>query len=29
MECGIALADYTDFIEDDELECYVVEKESK
>lgn len=29
LECGIALADYTDFIEDDELECYVVEKESK
>ena len=29
LECGIALADYTDFIEDDELECYVVEKERK
>lgn len=28
-ECGIALADYTDFLEDDELECYVVEKETK
>ncbi|MCM1367450.1 MAG: translation initiation factor IF-2 [Roseburia sp.] len=29
LECGIALADFVDYLEDDELECYVVEKESK
>ncbi len=29
LECGIALADYTDFIEDDIIECYVMEKEAK
>lgn len=29
LECGIALADYTDFVEDDIIECYVMEKEAK
>ena len=29
LECGIALAGYTDYLEDDILECYVIEKESK
>ena len=29
LECGIALADYTDYLEDDVIECYVIEKESK
>ncbi len=29
LECGIALAGYTDYLEDDEIECYVIEKESK
>lgn len=28
-ECGIALNNYTDFLENDEIECYVVEKEVK
>ena len=29
LECGIAIGDYTDYLEDDEIECYVVEKETK
>lgn len=29
LECGIAISDYTEYLEDDEIECYVVEKESK
>ena len=29
LECGIALADFTDYLEDDELECYVMEQENK
>lgn len=29
LECGIAIGDYTEYMEDDIIECYVVEKESK
>ena len=29
LECGIALDGYTEFLEDDILECYVIEKETK
>ncbi len=29
LECGIALDGFTDFAENDEIECYVVERESK
>ncbi len=29
LECGISIADYTEYMEDDEIECFVVEKESK
>ena len=29
LECGISLDGYTEYLEDDEIECYVVEKESK
>jgi len=29
LECGIAVGDYTEYLEDDEIECYVIEKESK
>ncbi len=29
LECGIAIGDYTEYLEDDIIECYVVEKESK
>ena len=29
LECGIALGDYTDYLEDDIIECYVIEKETK
>ena len=29
LECGIAISDYTEYLEDDEIECFVVEKESK
>lgn len=29
LECGIAIADCTEYLEDDIIECYVVEKESK
>ncbi|MCH5165736.1 MAG: translation initiation factor IF-2 [Clostridiales bacterium] len=29
LECGIAIEGYTEYLEDDEIECYVVEKESK
>lgn len=29
LECGIAIGDYTEYAEDDVIECYVVEKESK
>lgn len=29
LECGIAIDGYTDYLEDDEIECYVVEKETK
>lgn len=29
LECGIAIADCTEYLEDDIIECYVVEKETK
>ncbi len=29
LECGIALDGYTEFLEDDIIECYVIEKETK
>ncbi len=29
LECGIALEGYSDFLEDDEIECYVIERETK
>lgn len=29
LECGIAIGDYTDYMEDDEIECFVLEKEIK
>ncbi|MDE6029553.1 MAG: translation initiation factor IF-2 [Clostridiales bacterium] len=29
LECGIAIADCNEYLEDDIIECYVVEKESK
>ena len=29
LECGIAISDYTEYLMDDEIECFVVEKETK
>lgn len=29
LECGIAIGGYSDYLEDDEIECYVMEKESR
>ncbi|MDE7463620.1 MAG: hypothetical protein K2M48_01205 [Clostridiales bacterium] len=29
LECGIALDGFTEFLENDEIECYVVERETK
>ncbi len=29
LECGIAIEGYADYLEDDEIECYVTERESK
>ena len=29
LECGIAISDYTEYLMDDEIECFVIEKETK
>ena len=29
LECGIAIGDFTDYLEDDVIECFVMEKETK
>ncbi len=29
LECGIAIGDFTDYMEDDVIECFVIEKETK
>ncbi len=29
LECGIAIGDFTDYMEDDIIECFVIEKETK